>query len=78
MPVDLSEILVVGVSTRALFNLEEENKIFEEQGIEAFRNYQLENENELLDKIQNIVSMSKNQLLEIGMKGHQKITANFI
>lgn len=35
------------------------------------------NENELLDKIQNIVSMSKNQLLEIGMKGHQKITANF-
>lgn len=49
MPVDLSEILVVGVSTRALFNLEEENKIFEEQGIEAFRNYQLENENELLE-----------------------------
>jgi 5'-nucleotidase len=48
MPVDLSEILVVGVSTRALFNLEEENKIFEEQGIEAFRKFQLENENELL------------------------------
>ena len=30
MPVDLSEILVVGVSTRALFNLERENKVFEE------------------------------------------------
>jgi 5'-nucleotidase len=49
MPVDLSEILVVGVSTRALFNLEEENKIFEEQGIEAFRKYQLDNEDELLE-----------------------------
>lgn len=49
MPVDFSEILVVGVSTRALFNLEEENIIFEEQGIEAFRKFQLENENELLE-----------------------------
>lgn len=48
MPVDLSQILVVGVSTRALFNLEEENKIFEEQGIEAFRDHQLKNEDELL------------------------------
>ncbi|WP_100613620.1 5'-nucleotidase [Confluentibacter citreus] len=48
MPVDLSEILVVGVSTRALFDLEEENKIFEEQGIEVFRKHQLDNENELL------------------------------
>ena len=49
MPVDLSEVLVVGVSTRALFNLEEENKIFEDNGIEAFRKYQLDNENELLE-----------------------------
>lgn len=49
MPVDLSEILVVGVSTRALFNLEEENKIFEEKGIEAFRDFQLKNENEELE-----------------------------
>lgn len=49
MAVDLSEILVVGVSTRALFNLEEENKIFEEDGIEAFRKFQLENEDELLE-----------------------------
>jgi hypothetical protein len=29
MSVDLSEILVVGVSTRALFNLEVENDIFQ-------------------------------------------------
>lgn len=49
MPVDLSNILVIGVSTRALFNLEKENKIFEEQGIEAFREYQLSNEDELLE-----------------------------
>jgi 5'-nucleotidase len=48
MPFDLSEILVVGVSTRALFNLETENQVFNEQGIEAFRIYQLQHENEIL------------------------------
>lgn len=49
MPVDLSEILVVGVSTRALFNLEKENQVFDKAGIEEFRKYQLENEDELLE-----------------------------
>lgn len=49
MALDLSEILVVGVSTRALFNLEIENEIFQNQGIEAFRKYQLDKEDELLE-----------------------------
>lgn len=48
MGVNLSEILVVGVSTRALFDLEIENEVFENEGIEAFRKYQLENEEQLL------------------------------
>jgi hypothetical protein len=38
MPVDLSDILVVGVSSRALFDLEKENKIFEKESIAGFRN----------------------------------------
>lgn len=48
MPLDLSEILVIGVSSRSLFDLEEENKIFETEGIKGYRKYQLEHENELL------------------------------
>jgi 5'-nucleotidase len=40
MPTDLSEILVVGVSSRALFDLEEENDIFEKEGIEGYRKFQ--------------------------------------
>ncbi|WP_394369732.1 5'-nucleotidase [Edaphocola aurantiacus] len=31
MAIDFSEILVVGVSSRALFNLEVENQIFEKE-----------------------------------------------
>ncbi|MHC5311041.1 5'-nucleotidase [Myroides sp. LJL116] len=50
MALDLSEVLVIGVSSRALFNLEEENKIFQEGGISAYRKYQLEKENETLEK----------------------------
>ena len=44
MPLDLSKILVIGVSSRALFDLEESNEIFNKQGIEAYRKYQQENE----------------------------------
>lgn len=50
MPIDLSDVLVVGVSSRALFNLEEENRIFEREGIEGYRRYQEEHEGRLLDK----------------------------
>lgn len=42
------DTLVVGVSSRALFNLELENKIFEEEQIQGFRKYQLENEDVIL------------------------------
>lgn len=48
MSLDLSDILVIGVSTRALFDLETENEVFNNEGIEAFRKYQLEREDELL------------------------------
>ncbi|MEE1945493.1 5'-nucleotidase [Pedobacter sp. KR3-3] len=49
MPVDLSDVLVIGVSSRSLFNLEEENEIFEKEGIVGYRQYQLEHENDLLE-----------------------------
>ena len=49
MGLDLSEILVVGVSSRSLFNLEKENKIFEEEGIVGYRKFQQENEDKPLE-----------------------------
>lgn len=39
MPLDLSDILVVGVSSRALFDLEKENELFEKEGISGYRAY---------------------------------------
>lgn len=49
MPIDLSKYLVVGVSSRALFDLSEEDRIFREEGLAAYREYQLARENEVLD-----------------------------
>jgi 5'-nucleotidase len=41
--------LVVAVSSRALFNLDESHAIFEMQGREAFCRYQIEHEDEILE-----------------------------
>ncbi len=48
MGFDLSDVLVVGISSRALFDLEEENRVFEEEGFEAYSSYQIEREDEVL------------------------------
>jgi len=48
MPYDLSNYLVIGVSSRALFDLNWENEIYEKEGLEAYCRYQLEHENDVL------------------------------
>jgi 5'-nucleotidase len=48
MPYDLSKRLVIAISSRALFNLERENRIFDEQGLEAYSKFQLAHESEIL------------------------------
>lgn len=48
MPFDLSDKLVIGISSRALFDLEAENAIFEEQGIERYIEWQREHEDKPL------------------------------
>jgi len=39
MPLDLSDILAVGESSRALFDLEKENVIFEKKGIFGYKKH---------------------------------------
>ena len=50
MAVSLKDTLVVGISSRALFDLEEENRLFNEKGIVEYRKIQFEKENEILQK----------------------------
>ena len=48
MAVSLDNKLVVGISSRALFDLEVENRIYEEQGLQAYLEYQVAHEKEIL------------------------------
>ncbi len=46
MSYNLDDKLVVGISTRALFDLDAAHRIFEDQGLDAYTNYQVENTDE--------------------------------
>lgn len=48
MPTSLSGQLVVAISSRALFNLDDSHAIFEQHGIAAYQRYQIDNEGKLL------------------------------
>jgi len=49
MPSNISQKLVVAISSRALFDLDESNAIFENEGLEAYQQYQLANEHQVLE-----------------------------
>ena len=49
MPYDLSKYLVIGISSRALFDLSESNAVFEAEGLNAYEEHQIENEDSILD-----------------------------
>lgn len=48
MAISLHNKMVVGISSRALFDLEAENKIYEEQGLQAYLEYQIAHEKDIL------------------------------
>lgn len=50
MPYDLQDKLVIAISSRALFDLEDENQIFEERGLEEYIKHQLEHEEDPIPK----------------------------
>jgi 5'-nucleotidase len=48
VPVSLADKLVIAISSRALFDLEESHRVYTEQGVDAYSRYQVEHENDLL------------------------------
>ncbi|GAC1031143.1 5'-nucleotidase [Pseudomonas sp. No.21] len=45
----LADKLVLAISSRALFDLNESHRVYESEGIEAYRQYQIDHEDEVLD-----------------------------
>jgi 5'-nucleotidase len=50
MPYPIDRKLVVGVSSTALFNLEHEDEIYQNEGVEEFKKYQEEHKNDIIGK----------------------------
>ena len=50
MPVNFNGKLVIATSSSALFDLTESDRVFKEQGLEAYQEYQIANEDKALDK----------------------------
>ncbi|NHN35856.1 5'-nucleotidase [Pseudomaricurvus alcaniphilus] len=48
MPAVYGNKLIIALSSRALFNLDDSHKVYQEQGLEAYASYQIEHENDLL------------------------------
>ena len=74
MPLSFAETLVVGISSRALFDLEEENNLFQTQGVFEYRKHQKEREGILLKPgtgfhvvkaLLNLNTLSKDRLVEV-------------
>jgi 5'-nucleotidase len=70
--VALTHKLVVAISSTALFNLEESNHIFEQQGVANYSRYQIQHENEILQPgtafslVQKFLDLNKNEdLVEV-------------
>ena len=74
MAYDLQDKLVIAISSRALFDLEEENTIFDKEGLESYYTHQLSNLDNPLAKgsafrfVQNLLAINKkfdNKLIEV-------------
>jgi len=74
MAYDLQDKLVIAISSRALFDLEKENEIFDKEGLESYYQHQLENIENPLSKgsafrfISNLLAINEkfdNRLIEV-------------
>lgn len=79
MPFDLDNVLVVGISSSALFDAREEDRLFREQGQRAFIDYQIANEDRpfkkgtafpLIEGLLRLNTLSKKQLVEVVVLSH--------
>jgi len=74
MAVDFSETLVIGISSRTLFDLDAENLLFETEGVQEYRKYQKDREDIVLSKgtgfylveaLLNLNKLSTSRLVEV-------------
>lgn len=63
--------LVIAISSRALFDLEESHRIFTEEGLEAYAQFQIEHEEELLEP--GVAFPLVHKLLRLNEPSHRRV-----
>lgn len=67
MPTDISHKLVIAISSRALFDLDDSNQIYEKEGVDKYAEYQIAHENDILKP--GIAFTLVKKLLSLNTKG---------
>ncbi len=72
MTTNISNKLIIAISSRALFDLNDSNEVFEKDGLSAYSQYQIDHENEILAKGDAFAMVEK--LLRINQRlGEQRV-----
>jgi 5'-nucleotidase len=65
--------LIIGISSRALFNLDESHDIYEKEGLDSYRDYQIANEDKTLDPGEAFSLVKKILSINSFYKGKERI-----
>lgn len=65
-----SEKLIIAISSRALFNLDDSHKVYREQGLDAYSQYQIDHENNVLEPGDAFPLVQKLLALNEQLQGH--------
>ena len=69
----MNDKLVIAIASRALFNLDDSHRVFEQQGLEAFQRYQIEREDEILEPGEAFPLVQKLLRLNARLGGSQRV-----
>ena len=56
--------LIIGISSRALFDLDESHEIYKTKGLDSYREYQIDNEDKILNPGKAFPLVKKNSKLK--------------
>ncbi|MBK7729188.1 MAG: 5'-nucleotidase [Gammaproteobacteria bacterium] len=73
MPAELGNKLVIAISSRALFDLDQSHEVFERDGLEAYQRYQIEHEDQVLAPGDAFLLVQKLLGLNARLKGEARV-----
>ena len=74
MPEKLDDQLVIAISSRALFNLDDSHRVYQEEGLDAYSAYQIEREDESASRREGEIMVAD---LVVGLGGRVVLVTDY-